>query len=148
MTVMDQSPRLVVSGSSLKVLAAVVWYIGGMALLLKGGSLLVEAAALKPGGSWPWMAAGGGLLIGGLKAKFLFARSCRNNLDRISALDRPRLWQFYSPGFFLALAVMILTGATLSRMAHGNYLFLIGVAALDLAIAMALLGSSYIFWKR
>lgn len=148
MTVMDQSPRLVVSGNSLKVLAAVVWHIGGMALLLKGGSLLVEAAALKPGGSWPWMAAAGGLLIGGLKAKFLFARGCRKNLDRISALDMPRLWQFYRPRFFLALATMILTGAMLSRMAHGNYLFLIGVATLDLAIAMALLGSSYIFWKR
>ncbi len=43
---------------------------------------------------------------------------------------------------------MILLGAVLSRMAHGHYAFLIGVAALDFSIAMALLGSSYVFWQR
>jgi hypothetical protein len=144
----DESPRLVVSGRSLRVLAAVVWYVGGMVLLLKGGSLLVEANALKPHGSWPWLAAGAGLLLGGLKAKFLFTGSCRRNLDRISALDRPRIWQFYRPGFLLALAIMILLGATLSRLAHGNYPLLIGVATLDLSIAIALLGSSHVFWKH
>jgi len=42
---------------------------------------------------------------------------------------------------------MILTGATLSRMAHGNYPFLIGVAIVDFSISVALLGSSYVFWR-
>jgi hypothetical protein len=125
-----------------------VWCVGGMALLLKGGSLLVEAKALKPEEAWPWLAAGVGLLLGGLKAKYLFASSCRKNLDRISALDQPRIWQFFRPGFFLALAVMIMAGATLSRLAHDNYPFLIGVATLDLGIAVALLGSSSFYWKH
>ena len=43
---------------------------------------------------------------------------------------------------------MILGGAVLSRLAHGRYAFLIGVATLDLTIAVALVGSSYVFWQR
>jgi hypothetical protein len=139
---------LVVSTRTLKILAALVWCVGGTLLLFKGGSLLVEADALQPGEGWPWLAAVAGLLLGGLKAKFLFNRSCQRNLDRIAALDRPRVWQFFRPGFFTALAVMILVGATLSRLAHNNYPFLIGVAILDLGIAIALLGSSHVFWKQ
>jgi hypothetical protein len=139
---------LVVSRRSLKILAALVWYVGGAVLLLKGSSLLLEANALRPGQVWPWLAAVVALLLGGLKAKLLFTRSCHRNLDRIAALDRPRVWQFFSPGFLAALAVMITAGATLSRLAHDNYPFLIGVAILDIGIAIALLGSSYVFWKR
>ena len=139
---------LVVSTRSLKILAALVWYVGGIVLLLKGGSLLVEADALKPEEGWPWLAAVVGLFLGGLKARFLFNESCQKNLDRIAALDRPRVWQFFRPGFFAALTVMILVGAILSRLAHNNYPFLIGVAILDLGIAIALLGSSCVFWKQ
>ena len=139
---------LVVSTRSLKILAALVWYVGGALLLLKGSSLLVEADALKPEEGWPWLAVVAGFLLGGLKAKFLFNRSCQRNLDRIAALDRPRVWQFFRPGFFAALTAMILVGVTLSRLAHNNYPFLIGVAILDLGIAIALLGSSYVFWKQ
>ena len=139
---------LVVSTRSLKILAALVWYVGGTILLLKGRSLLVEADVLKPEESWPWLAAVAGLILGGLKAKFLFNRSCQKNLDRIAALERPRVWQFFRPGFFAVLTVMILVGVTLSRLAHNNYPFLIGVAILDLGIGIALLGSSYVFWKQ
>ena len=139
---------LVVSTRSLKILAALVWYVGGTILLLKGRSLLVEADALKPEESWPWLAAVAGLFLGGLKAKFLFNRSCQRNLDRIAALNRPRVWQFFKPWFFVVLTVMILVGVTLSRLVHNNYPFLIGVAILDLGIGIALLGSSYVFWKQ
>jgi len=139
---------LVVSTRSLKILAALVWYIGGTLLLLKGSSLLIEADALKPEEGWPWLAAVAGLFLGGLKAKFLFNRSCQRNLDRIAALDPPRVWQFFRPGFFATLTVMVLVGVTLSRLAHNNYPFLIGVAILDIGIAIALLGSSYVFWKQ
>ena len=43
---------------------------------------------------------------------------------------------------------MIGTGMALSRMAHGNYVFLLSVAVLDVAIATALLSSSVVFWKQ
>ena len=144
----DEQAMLVVSTRSLKILAALVWYVGGTILLLKGRSLLVEADALKPEEGWPWLAAVAGLFLGGLKAKFLFNKSCQRNLDRIAALNRPRVWQFFRPGFFVILTVMILIGATLSRLAHNNYPFLIGVAMLDIGIGIALLGSSYVFWKQ
>ena len=144
----DERAMLVVSTRSLKILAALVWYVGGTILLLKGRSLLIEADALKPEEGWPWLAAVVGIFLGGLKAKFLFNKSCQRNLDRIAALNRPRVWQFFRPGFFVILTVMILIGVSLSRLAHNNYPFLIGVAILDLGIGIALLGSSYVFWKQ
>ncbi len=139
---------IVVSTRSLKIFAALVWYVGATILLLKGCSLLVEADALKPEEGWPRLAAVAGLFLGCLKAKFLFNRSCQKNLDRIAALDRPRVWQFFRPGFFVVLTVMILVGVTLSRLAHNNYPFLISMAILDLGIGIALIGSSYVFWKQ
>ena len=142
------SKMFVVPAWSLKILAAIVWYGGGIALLLKGSCLFFEAHALQPEQGWPWLAVVIGMFLGYLKARYLFSKSCRRNLDRITALERPRIWQFFRPGFFAALAVMIFAGATLSRLAHNHYAFLVGVAILDLAISVALLGSSYVFWNK
>lgn len=139
---------MIVSTRTLNLLAAAVWYIGGVVLLLKSSSLLLEAYALRPQALWIWGAILSGVAIGGLKARFLFTKSCRKNLTRIAALKKPQIWQFFRPGFFLFLALMITLGATLSNMAHHNYPFLCAVAALDLTIATALLGSSYIFWRE
>ena len=138
----------IVSHHALTILAALVWYVGGIILLIKGGGLLLEAELLQPDKHWPWTAAIGALLIGGIKAKFVFSKSCRKNLDRIAALDQAKIWQFFSPVFFLSLLLMILIGTVLSTFAHGNYPFLLSVAALDLSIAIALFGSSYVFWQR
>jgi hypothetical protein len=132
---------------TLNILAALVWHVGGLVLLFKGGSLLMEAAALEPDHSWPWVAGAAGTLLGGLKAKLVFIRSCRRNLDRIASLENPRIWQFFSPRFFAALAAMILAGVTLSRAAKGSYPCLLGVATLDLGIAVALLASGSAYWK-
>ena len=133
---------------TLKILAALFWYIGGIILVLKGVSLLIQADNLKPEQNWTWLAVVTGLIIGGLKAKYLFSKSCKKNLTRIDLLSEPKVWQFFRPGFFLFLAIMIVTGVTLSRVAHNNYIFLISVAILDISIATALIGSSYIFWKE
>ena len=139
---------MAISARWLNLLAALVWYGGGIALVFKGGSLLLEAEALRPGLAWPWVGAGLALVLGGVQARFLFVRSCHKNLSRIAALERPRIWQFYAPRFFFFLALMIATGATLSRLAHGIYPFLIGVATVDLVVAVSLLGSSYVYWQR
>ncbi len=136
------------STRTLKVLAALLWYIGGIILALKGSNLLIEANTLKPEQNWTWPAIVAGLLIGGLKARYLFSKSCKKNLARIDILNEPKVWQFFRPGFFVFLAIMIMTGITLSRLAHNNYPFLIGVAIFDFSLATALLGSSYIFWKK
>jgi len=140
--------NLTVSTRSLNILAALVWYIGGIVLLLKGRSLLVEAGTLNPQQGWIWLAVIAAIFFGSLKAKFLFSKSCRKNLRRIATLDEPKIWQCFRPGFFVALTIMIATGATLSRLAHNNYLFLMGVGILDLSLAVALLGSSIVFWQQ
>ncbi|MFV9675654.1 MAG: hypothetical protein ACNYZI_09760, partial [Anaerolineales bacterium] len=61
-----------VSARTLNILAALVWYIGGIRLLQKGIELLIEAEAMNPGVAWPWIAGLVGLALGGLKAKYLF----------------------------------------------------------------------------
>ena len=137
-----------VSNRSLKIFSALFWYTGGIVLILKGISLLFTAAELKPDPIWLWLAIWAGLGIGTLKAKFLFSKICQRNLARIDALKQPKIWQFFKPGFFAFLLLMIITGATLSQLAHNNYPFLIGVAILDFSIAIALIGSSYIFWTQ
>jgi len=144
----DTSSQNVVSPSSLRIFAALLWYIGSIILLLKGNSLLSEAEVLKPEDGWPWQVAVLGIFFGGLKAKFIFNKSCQKNLDRIDLLIKPKIWQFFRIRFFAALTLMVLVGITLSMLAHNNYPMLISVALLDISIGIALLGSSYVFWKK
>ena len=136
------------SPRTLKVLAAALWYSGAIILLSKGTSLLLEADTLQPGRNWTWLTIVMGLCIGWLKVKFIFRRACEKNLARISLLSAPKIWQFYRPGFLLFLAAMIILGSTLSRMAHGNYPFLIAMVTLDYSLATALFGSSLVFWQQ
>ena len=131
----------------LAILAALTWYVGGVVLVLKGGSLLLEARELRPGQLWPITGLSLGIIIGSLKARFIFHRSGRKNLERIAALKRPKIWHFFSPKFFLMLGTVIPLGAVMSRFAHGHFPLLIGVGALDLSIATALLVSSIVFWR-
>ena len=145
--VQDLNIMFTASRPALKLLAAVVWYVGSAVLLLKGCSLLLEASAIQPGLIWPILVILTALFLGSVKARFLFSKSCRKNLARIDALEQPKLWQFFRPGFFGALALMILTGAALSRLADGRYWPLLMVALLDLAIGIALLASSIVFWQ-
>ncbi len=139
---------ITISHRTLKILAVLVWLIGGVMLVRKGGELLTEAYALNSIALWVGFSIAIGVLLGGLKSKYLFVKSCKKNLQRIDALEQPKLWQFYRPKFFFFLALMITTGVTLSRLAHGNYPFLLGVAALDISIATALLSSSVVYWQE
>ena len=139
---------LAVSKNTLKIVSAFVWLSGAIVLLLKGASLFAQAIALKPGGTWSWLAIAAGLLIGGFKAKYLFGRFCRKNLNRIDALGDPQLWQAFRPTFYVFLTAMILLGATLSRLAIGSYPGLMAMVILDISIAVALLGSMRAFLQH
>jgi len=137
-----------VTPQTLILLAGLVWYGGAIALLLKTVQLLHAAQAQHADQIWPWLAIMTGLLLGFLRGRFLFGRACTRNIQRIRALERPRIWQFFRPHFFILLAGMILLGRFLSHRAQNHYGLLLSVAALDLSIAVALLGSSVTFWKK
>jgi len=134
------------SKKTLVILAGVVWYIGAIMLFRSGLALLSQARALRPASSWHWLFIGLGILLGVFQARTLFARSCRKNIQRIRMLEDPHLWQFFRPGFFLALAVMITAGILLDYFSQGVYFFMLFVAGLDFALTISLLGSSRIFW--
>jgi hypothetical protein len=136
-----------VSKLTLMVIAACVWYAGGVMLLFKGGGLVKGAHALDSESVWVYAAPMLGIVIGFIKARFIFNHACKKNVVRIKALANPRIWQFFRPGMLIFLAIIIPTGAWMSRMAAGKFGYLCGVAALDLSIATALLTSSFVFWK-
>ena len=135
------------SPHTLKLLAALVWCSGVVVLFIKSASLLLEAERINPDQYWTWLAILTGLIIGAIKAKYLFKRICIKNLRRIDALEQPKIWNFYRLRFFIFLCLMITLGAFLSRLAHGDYSMLISVAVVDISVATALLASSNCFWK-
>ena len=132
----------------LRLLASLVWYSGAIVLSFKSSRLLIEAYNISPNLLWIWLAVLGGLMIGAIKARYLFKRLCIKNLKRIDALKNPRLWQFYRTGFFFFLLAMIILGSFISQLAHGNYPMLITMATIEVSLATALLGSSSCFWQE
>lgn len=135
-----------VARNVLKALAAITWYVGGGVLLYKGGGYLLRAAAAGP----LLPAALSGLLgatVGVLRGRSMFLRACRRNLVRIAALEEPRIWQFFRPAFFAALALMIAGGVVLAWLAGTGYWGAVVVGGLELVIATALLTSSVAFWR-
>ncbi len=135
------------SSLTLKRLAALVWYIGVVVLLVKSSGLFLAADRGGAGLLLVVSAMLSGLVIGWIKAKYLFIKMCDKNLKRINALKQPMLWQFYRFRFFLFLGLMVSLGAYLSKLAQGDYLMLIALATVELSIATALLISSRCFWK-
>lgn len=136
-----------VSHTTLKILAAIVWYIGPIILFTKGAQLANDAFDMEPeawGRPFSWAA---GILVGIVKTRYIFNKSNRKNLARIDALESPKLWQFYRIPFYFSLAAMITLGAFLSRASQGNHTFLVFVATLDISIGTALLLSSKLFWE-
>lgn len=137
-----------VSRSTLKFIAAVIWLGGGLILALKAREFFAAAEMLQPGHTWSWIAVIAAILIGALKAHFIFGRFCRKNLDRIAALDKPHPWQAFRARFYLFLGSMVLLAAVLSRLALGSYPALLGVVMLDVSLAVALFGSARFFWTH
>ena len=134
-----------VSQRTVIVLAAFVWYAGGIALLLKGSALIKDAYALDSQSLWTFAALFLGVIAGILKGRLLFSKSCKKNIQRIRSLANPQVWQCFRPGMLVFLAVIIPTGAWMSRAAAGKFTYLCIVGALDLSIAFALLTSSLVF---
>lgn len=137
-----------VSKTALKAVAATVWLGGAVHLLAKATRLFSAADALSPDNAWSWPAVVVAVLIGGIKAHYLFSGFCRRNLDRIAALEEPQFWQAFRPRFYGLLMLMILFGVTVTKLALGSYPGLLAVIMLDISIGVALLGSLRNFWTH
>jgi len=133
---------------TLKILAALVWYIGVGVLVIKSSGLFLAANQIGAALPWVLLAMLGGIGIGVVKGKYLFADVCRKNLKRIESLENPMIWQFYQARFFIFLGLMVALGITFSKMAQGDYTLLIPLAILELSVGVALLASSHCFWQR
>ncbi len=138
---------MTVSTLTVMILAAFVWYSGGIALVLKGLSLARSAYAIDPASLWSYGAPLLGIAIGLVKARFIFNHACKKNILRIGKLEAPKLWQCFRPGMLIFLAIIIPTGAWMSRAAAGKFFYLCLVCGLDFSIATALLVSSMMFWR-
>ena len=136
------------STQTLKLLAALVWFSGAVVLFFKGFGMFFEAEQLNPGQLWTWLALTAGLMLGSIKARYLFSRVCVRNLRRIEALAQPRLWNCYRVRFYVFLSVMTMSGLYVSQKAHGDYSILIIMTIVDLSLATALLVSGTCFWKN
>lgn len=129
-------------------LAALVWYTGVVVLIAKSGALFLEALENRADPLFIIGAVLCGIMIGKIKADFLFYTIGRKNIARINLLKNPRLWQFYRKRFFVFLFLMISLGKYLADIAHGENMALIALAVLELSIAVALAISSHCFWEK
>jgi hypothetical protein len=132
---------------TLKNLALLVWYIGFIALSLKSYRLFNEAYTINNNLTYLIVFILLGFLLSLLKTKYIFTHSCKKNLQRIEQLEHPKIWQFYRVGFFIFLIGVISLGAFLSHQASGNYYFLVSVAVVDMALALALFFSGFEFFR-
>lgn len=148
LAVLHCRPMFNTSTRTLKLLASLVWYSGAIVLSFKSIIMLTEAHAINPEHTRTWLTIIAGLIFGAIKAKYLFAKICIKNLNRIDALKKPKLWDFYRIRFFFFLLIMIVLGNFISRHAHGNYAMLVNMALIEISLATALLGSSFCFWKK
>lgn len=136
------------SSNTLIRLAALVWYTGVVVLIAKSSALFMEAVKSGADEVVTLMAVVCGIVIGKLKARYLFYAIGKKNIDRIKALTEPMLWQFYRKRFFIFLFSMVVLGQCLSSVAHGNKMGLIALAVLELSIAFALFFSRRCFWEQ
>lgn len=139
---------LAVSSRSVKGLAALIWHVGAASLLYKGSVLIRNADALDPGRPWPWLVVPAATLLGLLKARFLMLPAARANIVRIDALERPRPWQVYRPGFLIFLGANIVLAKWLIVQTAGHYTGTLLSATMALSIGVALLASSFVWWSR
>ena len=137
-----------ISNAQLKWIAALVWYAGSLALFLKGRQLARGALDLHPESVWPYGVLIIGFILGLIKTRYLFNKSAIKNITRINELQNPKIWEFFRPFFFILLALMIATGAVLSRVAQGNFIFMLSVATLDFSLSIALALSGLLYWKK
>ena len=127
--------------------AALVWVTGVAVLLFKSSRIFMDAAGL--GAPIPLVAGAvmAGLVLGLVKGKFMFVPICLKNINRIFALESPKIWQFYRNRFFFFLLLMVSFGQWAQAASAGHSFWMLSLAALELSVGTALLFSFKCFLK-
>jgi len=129
--------------------AAFIWFCGGVVLVIKGCVMLKAAFALDPLMLWVVVTSAVGIIVGLIKAKFIFIHALKKNIKRIGNLSLPVYpWQCYRVGFFIFLAVVITLSKFMTSWSEGHFVYILLIAALDLSIATALLSTGFLFWQK
>ena len=117
--------------------AASIWSVVGIVLLLRGADFLASAEGL-----WLLVPA---IVIGSLKSRFLLDKSAQKNLIRLDQMkDGACLGGVYSVKMWVMIAVMVFLGRTLrSSGLPGEF-----IGILYAAVGWGLFCSSRLFWKR
>lgn len=136
------------SKKTLKYIPFIIWVIGGTVLLIKSFKVFNEAMQINKDEMLLFAVVVSAVFVGNLKNRFILKKFCEKNLKRIENLPNPKLYQFYEPMFIFFLLLMITVGVILSRLAEGNYYFLLAIGFIDLAIGTALLSSSKYFFAK
>jgi len=87
-----------------------------------------------------------GLIIGGVKGKFVFSKTARKNKNRIEGLDAPhKIYHAFGNKFYMLVPGMILLGVLLRHFNEylGGYVV---VGAIYCGIGAALVVSSIFYW--
>ena len=107
-----------------------------------------SAPLLGAAAAWPSLAAAIALAlaVGGLKGRYVLARTARRNRARIGRLARPRPWNAFTPRFYVLIAAMVGLGILLRRGAERGVFEPVWVGALYLGIGCALLVSAAVYF--
>lgn len=128
-------------------LAALIWFTGVVVLLVKSVTIIREAIEVGVPVPVAVSALAAGVIIGMVKAKYLFIRICKKNIERIQALESPKIWQAYRTRFYFFLILMITFGKYAYHFSNSSAFWLTALAILELSISTALFISGNCFRK-
>jgi|GEM_PF-2791147 len=131
-----------------KMISLFVWFSGVYVLAVKGWDHFIDAWYAGVGPLAAGLAVSAALITAVLKGRDILALHCRLNLQRIDAMEKPRIYHAFSPAFFLTLAALMAGGMMISRLAEGHAYPQLAVSTIDWALALSLLLSSAEFYHN
>lgn len=133
------------SARFLKQLAGAIWLMVGVTLLARSWPMLVDAHQ-DSGLGWTIFAAVTGLLLGGVKGRYVLWKTARRNRRRLEALSAAPIWQVFTGKTWILVAGMIGLGLALRAGAGAGWYAWAPVAGLYAGIGAALGVSSMAYF--
>lgn len=126
-----------VSHAFLLWLAAAIWLLGAIACGQLSSQLL-SAAAVAVNKTSLYIALSVSVIVGLLLGATIFRRLAMSNIDRIDALNAPRIWEAYRLRFYVLLVLFDGGSVLLTEYLAKSATSRLAVGSVDLAICVAL----------